>query len=91
MTILTIDPNFSLAQLNQFVSQSESGLLGPLTSIGNHNSKTVIEINDLDPAGPPSKPSAITTGNLPTGATMIGLGQVYINGRLTQATAYKPA
>jgi len=51
MTILTVDPSFSLAQLNQFVTQSESGLQGPLTSIGNHNNKTIIKINDLDPAG----------------------------------------
>jgi hypothetical protein len=90
MTILLVDPNFSLTQLNQFVSQSENGLLGPLISIGNHNKKTVIEINDLDPAGPPPKPSVITTGGPPAGATTIGVGQVYISGTLTQATAYKP-
>ena len=90
MTILTVDPSFSLAQLNQFVTQSESGLQGPLTSIGNHNNKTIIKINDLDPAGAPAKPSEITTSTPPAGATVIGVGQVFISGTLTQATAYEP-
>jgi hypothetical protein len=89
--MLTIDPSFSLVQLNQFVSQSEIGLQGPLVSIGNQNNKTVIGINDLDPGGAPSKSSEVTTGTPPTGATIIGVGQVYISGTLTQATAYKPA
>jgi hypothetical protein len=91
LPIVPADPNYTLDQLNQFVSQSESRLLGPLTAIGNANGKTTIEIDDSDPAGKPTKSSKIAVGALPPGAIVIGTGQIFISGTLAQATAYKPA
>lgn len=90
-TTVAIEPNQTLVQINQFVAQSEMGLNGPLTAIGNKDGKTTIDINDLDPAGKPAKSSIVTTGSPPAGAKTIGKGKIYISGTLTDATAYKPA
>jgi hypothetical protein len=90
MAIVEADSGSTLAQLNQLVAQSEKRLLGPLTAIGNNNSKTTLTI-DEQATGNPTRPSQITTGALPAGATKIGDGQVYISGTLTNATDYKSA
>lgn len=90
MAIVEADPSYTLAQLNQFVAQSEKRLMGPLTAIGNNNNKTTLTINE-EAASNPTPPSQIATGPLPTGATKIGDGQVYIGNKLTNATAYRPA
>jgi hypothetical protein len=90
MEIVEADSGFTLARLNKFVAQSEKRLLGPLTAIGNRNNKTTLTIND-QAAGNPTPPSQIATEALPPGATKIGDGQVYISGKLTNATAYSPA
>lgn len=91
MPILTSPPNRTLAELNEFVGQQEGDLQGPLTAIGNKDGSTTIQINDLDPAGAPAKPSVIiTSGVPPAGARVIGTGKIYVSGALTDATAYKP-
>lgn len=90
MAIVEVDSGRTLAELNQFVTQSEKRLMGPLTAIGNNNNKTTLTI-DENAASNPTPPSQITTGALPVGATRIGDGQVYISGNLTSATAYRPA
>jgi hypothetical protein len=84
-------PNLTLADLNQFVSDQETALDGPLTAIGNKAGKTTLTINDEDPNGNPATPSMITIDLPPTGAKVIGKGKVYISGTLKDATAYSPA
>jgi hypothetical protein len=49
------------------------------------------QVIDIEMVGTPANPSEITTGGLPAGATVIGVGRVSIDGTLTQAAAYKPA
>jgi hypothetical protein len=89
MPIIPSLPTRTLAELNQFVREQETGLQGPLTAIGNKDGSTTIEINDLDPGGAPAMPSVIiTTGGRPAGAKIIGTGKIYVSGTLTDATAY---
>jgi hypothetical protein len=64
MPILTTPPNRTLAELNEFVGQQEEDLQGSLTAIGNKDGSTTIQINDLDPAGAPTKPSVIITSGV---------------------------
>jgi hypothetical protein len=90
MPLVDALPSWTLAELNQFVSEQETILGGPLTNIGNKDGKTTITINDLDPNGSPATHSVITTSAPPAGAKVIGAGKIYVSGTLTDATAYKP-
>jgi hypothetical protein len=83
------NPKFSLEDLNQFLADIEEVLEGPLTDIGHDNVWTLLTIDSA--AGKPPKASEITLGAKPVDATLIGTGQVYIKGILTNAAAYKPA
>ena len=85
------DPSRTLDQLNQFVAEQETFLNGPLTGIGNQDGNTIIVIDEFDPNGKPTPAAKVTTGTIPAGGKQIGKGKVYIAGKLTDATAYRPA
>jgi len=91
MATATSDPNRTLDQLNQFIAERETFENGPLTGIGNQDGKTIIVVDEFDPNGKPTPAAKVTTGSLPAGGKLIDKGKVYIEGKLTDATAYRPA
>ncbi|HXJ02090.1 MAG TPA: hypothetical protein VNH44_12780 [Micropepsaceae bacterium] len=79
----------SLADLNTIVAQNE-GLHGPLTAMGNDGSFTLLTF-DNSPTSP--KNSAVIAPQkdgkpvLPTGAALVCIGTIFIQGQLTLSSA----
>ena len=90
----------TLETLNNVLEQLEIDLQAPLMNIGNGKRKnakgedencTLLWFNDEATGGAPTPASVITTVAVPAGATVIDTGEVCIEGKLTKATAYRPA
>jgi hypothetical protein len=90
MRSLKAGPSWDLSSLNTFIAQQENFLRGPLVALRAEDGATVLEIDDKA-TDKPEKNTVITIGAPPAGATVIGSGEVYINGNLAKAIAYRPA
>lgn len=86
--LIKVDAAKDLTFINGLVAQQENVLRGPLVAIGNDGSETILSINGM--AGKPTANAMITTASVPSSATTIGAGQIFISGTLTSATAYRP-
>jgi hypothetical protein len=85
--------NFTLDELNQLVTQNE-GLLGPLTSMGNDTTQSILTFDQDQPL--PGKNAVIAplqSGNpvVPANSTLVvASATIFISGTLTASSASRP-
>jgi hypothetical protein len=87
ITTVGAAPNLSLSQLATLVAQQEE-LLGPLISIGNDGSQTLLTF-DLA-RDPPETHSVIGIGDPPPNAIPLATGKVFVSGQLQDVLAFRP-
>jgi hypothetical protein len=80
-------PHLSLSQLSTIVSQQEE-LLGPLVSIGNDGSQTLLTF-DMD-RDPPETHTVIGIDNPPPNSIPLGTGKIFVSGQLQDVLAFRP-
>jgi len=85
-TIVAAPPGLSLSQLATLVAQQEE-VLGPLLSIGNDGSQTLLTF-DLD-REPPETHTVIGIGNPPRGSTSLAIGKAFVSGQLQDVSAFR--
>lgn len=86
---LGASPDLSLAQLATLIAQQEE-VLGPLVSIGNDGSQTLLTF-DLDQE-PPANHAVIAVGSpLLRGAALVATGKVFVQQALQDVVAFRPA
>jgi hypothetical protein len=86
ITTVAAPPDLSLSQLGTLVAQQEE-VLGPLVSIGNDGSQTLLTF-DLE-RDPPEKHTAIGIGNPPPNSTSLATGKVFVSGQLQDVLAFR--
>lgn len=80
-------PDMSLSDIKTLVAQQEM-LLGPLVSIGNDGSRTLLTFDVLK--DPPETPAVIAISDPPTNATPLAEGKIFIAGQLQDVRAFRP-
>jgi hypothetical protein len=89
-TVLKVSPEMSLPKL-QAVVQQEEELVGPLASIGNDGTVTLLTF-DLT-QGPPQNTTVLMFGDSASrlrGNASTRLGKAFLEGRLEDIVAYRP-
>ena len=86
-TIVTADPDLPIEAVNTVIAQQEE-ILGPLVSIGNDGKVTFLTF-DLD-REPPQKHAMVDIGTAPPNIAPIATGKIFVGGRLTDVTAFRP-
>ena len=79
-------PGLSLDQLGTLIAQQEE-VLGPLVSIGNDGSQTLLTF-DLE-GDPPPVHTVIAVGDPPSNATPLATGKVFVGGLLRDVSALR--
>ena len=80
-------PDLSLSDIRTLIAQQET-LLGPLVSIGNDGSRTLLTFDVL--TDPPETPAAIAVGDAPPNTTPLAEGKIFIAGQLQDVRAFRP-
>jgi hypothetical protein len=86
VTTVAAPPDLSLTQLATLVEQQEE-VLGPLLSIGNDGSQTLLTF-DLE-RDPPESHTAIGIGDPPPNSATLTTGKVFVAGELRDVRAFR--
>jgi hypothetical protein len=86
VTTVAAPPDLSLSQLGTLVAQQEE-VLGPLVSIGNNGSQTLLTF-DLE-RDPPETRTVIAIGNPPPNSIPLATGKVFVSGQLQDVLAFR--
>jgi hypothetical protein len=87
VTTVGAPPGLSLSQLGTLVAQQEE-VLGPLVSIGNDGSQTLLTF-DLE-RDPPATHTVIGIDDPPPNSIPLATGKIFVSGQLQDVLAFHP-